>query len=368
MEAMEIGPLRLYPFGAAVALALGVGAAWSWKRAHGAAEKKAAEVFWLLAPPLGLILAHLAWCLCSLDMIEDEFWEIFMDFAGGGYMLYGALAGAAAAGALACRMGRVRPGRLADLMAEPFLIFGAGCALGEGIIGAGCGWKVEDWFLAENSMSLLGSEEPEGLVSFFSHFPFAVRDGFYGYASWAVFLPMGLFLTAGAWYAARRLRTGWPGSRGVFCLSLYAAVRVLYESLRQDDIPKWGFVRANQILSAALLLLLMGICVRRRRGEKAHEGTSSGPYAGPSSGLTAGPSDEFPAGAAAGAAAPGRKEKGLGASLALFAGGAALVMMMEFALEKKIGFLEWMTMDLCYLVSGVGCWMLFRSVNRLRKV
>jgi hypothetical protein len=48
-------------------------------------------------------------------------------------------------------------------------------------------------------------------------------------------------------------------------------------------------------------------------------------------------------------------------------GGAVLVIAMEFALEKKIGFLEWMPMDLCYLVCAAGCWLLFQWVNRLRK-
>ena len=52
--------------------------------------------------------------------------------------------------------------------------------------------------------------------------------------------------------------------------------------------------------------------------------------------------------------------------MALFWGGVILAGAMEFALEKKIGFLEWMPMDLCYVVSGLGCWMLYRSVNRLR--
>ena len=28
---------------------------------------------------------------------------------------------------------------------------------------------------------------------------------------------------------------------------------------------------------------------------------------------------------------------------------------MEFALEQKISFLEWMHMDLCYLVMGLAC-------------
>ena len=322
MEPLEIGSLRAFPFGAVTALALAAGAVWSLKRAADAREKKALEIFWLLALPLGLFLAHLGYALCNLDMIEDYFGEVLLDFAGGGYLLYGALAGAVIALVLACRITGVSFEKAADLLAGPFLLLGTACALGEGLIGGGFGWKVEDWFLAENSMSLLASEEPGPLAEFFSHFPFAVRDPFYGYASWAVFLPVALCLGWGLWKTVRLPENG--GGRAVFALSFYAAVRVLYESLRQDDIPKWGFVRVNQILSAAVLLALLVLCA-----------------------MNAG--------------------KRRWPSVCLLAGGAALVLVMEFALEKKIGFLEWMTMDLCYAVSAAGCWMMFQSVNRLRK-
>ena len=322
MEPWTIGAVTLYPFGAVLALALAAGAVWSMKTAGDGKERKALELFWLLALPLGLFLAHLGWALCSLDMIEDEFGEILMSFSGGGYLLYGALAGAAAALGISCRVYGVSFPRTADRLAGPFLLLGAACAAGEGIIGGGYGWKVEDWFLAENSMSLFGSEEPGALTSFFSSFPFAVKDLFYGYASWAVFLPVAAALVGGIWRVCRETEKK-PGSRAVFALSFYGAVRILYESLRQDDIPKWGFVRVNQILSAVLLLILLILC---RRG--------SG--------------------------------RGLGKSAALFAGGVILAGAMEFALEKKIGFLEWMPMDLCYVCTALGCWMLYRSVSRLR--
>ena len=323
MEPLEIGAVTLWPFGAAAALCLAGGAVRSLRAARGEREKKALELFWLLALPLGLFLAHLGWALCSLDMIEDEFFEILLNFPGGGYLLYGALAGAAAALGIACGITKASFARAADLLAGPFLLFGAGCALAEGLIGAGTGWKVEDWFNAENNMSLLASEEPEGLVSFFSSFPFAVRDPYYGYPSWAVFLPMGLFLLAALVLTERR-KPGRPGNRAVLALSLYAAARVLYESLRQDDIPRWGFVRVNQILSAVLLLILLLLAWRK---------------AG----------------------------KGLGVSLALLFGGVILAGGMEFALEGKISLLEWMPMDLCYAVSALGCGLLFLSVNRLRR-
>ena len=260
MEPIEIGAVTMYPFGGMIALALAAGAAWSCRGVREEKARKTLEIFWLLAIPLGLICSHLAWALCSLDMIGDEFFEVLLDFPGGGYLLYGALIGAAGALAAACAAGGESFGRTADRLACPFLLFGAFCALGEGLIGGGYGWKVEDWFQPENSMSLFAMENP----GIFEHFPFAVRDPFYGYATWAVFLPVALVLLLAMGRAAR-IKPAWDGDRAVFSLSLYAAVRVLYESLRQDDIPKWGFVRVNQVLSAVLLLILMAVCLRRTR-------------------------------------------------------------------------------------------------------
>ena len=320
MEPVSIGGLTLYPFGAVLAAGVLAGALWSWRSAGGSQARRGIEIFWLLAIPLGLVLAHLGYCLCSLDMIEDYFWETLADFAGGGYLLYGAVLGAAIALACASMAKGFSFAEGADLLAGPFLLIGALCALGEGLIGGGYGWKVEDWFQPENGMSLFALED----VSFFSGFPFAVKDTFYGYANWAVFLPAAALMLLGLIPLARA-RDNLKGGRAVLSLSWYAAVRILYESLRQDDIPKWGFVRVNQILSAVALLALLVICAVRG-GRKP---------AGPSWGL--------------------------------FAGGAALVLAMEFALEKKIGFLEWMPMDLCYVFSALGCGLLFLSVDRLRR-
>lgn len=318
MEPIEIGSWRIFPFGLVMTVALAGGFLWSRKQAKGEKIRRGIETFWMLALPLGLFLAHLGWALCNLDMIEDEFGEILLDFPSGGYLLYGGLLGAALALAASAKITGERIAPLADLLAGPFLVWGAACALGEGLIGGGYGWKVEDWFLAENSMSLLAAEEPGPLGAFFSHFPFALRDPFYGYANWAVFLPVALVILGGLWGVYQQ--PSGQGERARFSLGWYAAIRILYESLRQDDISKWGFVRVNQVLSAVVLLCLLLDSFRR-----------------------------------------GRRLRGK--RVALFLGGVVLVALMEFALEKKIGFLEWMTMDVCYVVSGVGCWMLFQSTR-----
>ena len=76
MEPLEIGNVTIYPFGIVLALALGACVIWSLLRCAGPRMRKTQEIFWLIAIPLGLILAHLGYALCNLDMIEDEFVEV----------------------------------------------------------------------------------------------------------------------------------------------------------------------------------------------------------------------------------------------------------------------------------------------------
>lgn len=331
MEAIEIGSLSVYPYGICAALGAAAMLLWGYFRTRDGKIRRALEYFALFAIPLGVILSHLAYCLCNLDWISDYFWETVMNFPGGGYILFGTLAGMTAALFAASRLTGTSFSSLADLLAAPFLLFTAVLTAGDGLAGAGYGWKVEDWFQADNGMSLFSLEDP----SFFSRFPFAITDSFYGYANWAVFLPVALFLAVSAFVLSRRGTDGKesPGGAAIQAAALYAAVRILYESLRQDDTLKWGFVRVNQILGAVLILLLLLICFFRmkRDTEKGDAG------------------------------------KNLLCSLGIFILGVLLTGAMEFALEKKIGFLEWMPMDVCYVFSAAGCALLFLSCGRLRK-
>ncbi len=331
MEAIELGPVSVYPYGICAALGAAAMILWAYFRTGDKKNRRALEYFALFALPLGVILSHLAYCLCRLDWIFDYFWEAAVDFSGGGYLLFGALAGMTAGLFIASRLTGTSFSSLADLLAAPFLLFTAVLTAGDGLAGAGYGWKVEDWFQADNGMSIIALEDS----SFFSRFPFAVTDSFYGYANWAVFLPIAVFLAVSVFVLARRGTDGKesPGGAAVQAAALYAAVRILYESLRQDDTLKWGFVRVNQILGAVLILILILVCFFRMQ-------------------WGAGNRDAV---------------KSLLYSVGIFILGVLLTGAMEFALEKKIGFLEWMPMDVCYVFSALGCALLFLSCSRLRK-
>ena len=322
---LEWGPVRVWPYGLCAALGALAMLLAAYFRTRDARKRKTLEIFALLALPLGLCLARLAYCICDLDWIQDYFWETVLEFPGGGFLLYGALIGMGIALAVSCRITGESFGETADLLAAPFLLLTAVLAAADGLAGAGYGWKVEDWFNPENNMSLVALDD----VSFFSRLPFAVNDAYYGYASWAVFLPVAAALLVCALLLFRR-GPGRPGGTAALALQIYAPVRVLYESLRQDDILKWGFVRVNQILGGVALALLMALCAVRA----ARAGNFSG--------------------------------KRLAKALGLFLAGALLVLAMEFALEGKISVLEWMTMDICYTVTTLGCVLLGCGCGVLR--
>ena len=87
MNALELGFLTVYPYGVCAAAGAAAMLLWAFFRIRRPELHRTLELFGLAAIPLGLILSHLAYCLCNLDWISDYFWETLLDFPGGGYLL-----------------------------------------------------------------------------------------------------------------------------------------------------------------------------------------------------------------------------------------------------------------------------------------
>ena len=88
--------------------------------------------------------------------------------------------------------------------------------------------------------------------------------------------------------------------------------------MRRDDVIIWGFVKANQLISALLVLGILIFCWLRQPKEE-------------------------------------RKISELGIRTALLLVFAGIIMLMEFALDQKIGFLLWMKADMSYIVMVLCC-------------
>ena len=314
MEPINLLGLTIYPYGLAVAAAAAVALVWSGFRCKKAGLKNGTlSWFALLAVPMAFALARLGYVLCEFEYyLSDDFaffWNGLCEFTGGGYMLVGALAGGVLAALIACRVTKQPFGRLADALSAPAALTVALCSLAEGLSGTGYGWGLEDWFAEGEGYSVFTLESPE----FFCRFPFAVVD-YYDEWKWAVFVLMALLFAVTCVMVARaEIRR--DGGRLVLFLMLTGALLILGESLRQDSVIKWGFVRVSQlagaILSAAMLLLNQW-----------------------------------------------KSRARLPLFLRSLAGTVVcilLIIAMEFALEGKISMIEWMPMDACYLVTTLSC-------------
>ena len=264
-------------------------------------------LFFPLAVPLGFLTARLALWLVSPDWYlfrEADFW----DFSSGGFMLYGAVGGVALAAWLAARFTGESAGKLLDAVAAPGMALVAVFRFSEGIIGMGYGRPMEEWFDPWGEYSYFPMEDPEPLL----RFPFGIPD-YYGDYHFSIFLLEGLAAAVFVFLLLRK-KGNMPGSVFLLAVMLYAAAQTTLESLRVDHVMKWGFVRISQLISGVLAAGCLLLCAVRR------------------------------------------KQQGGKMPFVVWIGFAAcvgVILAMEFAAEKKILFLQWMRMDLCYFVMAL---------------
>ena len=159
---------------------------------------------------------------------------------------------------------------------------------------------------------MIAWEDPEPIC----RFPFAVQN-YYGSWRFSINLWEGLaavvFLIVLLTMKKRR-----TGGAATLLMLMYASCQILFESMRKDDVIIWGFVKANQLISALIVLGILIFCwLKQPEGQRT------------------------------------RKELLIRIALLLLCAG--IVMLMEFALDQKIEFLMWMRADLSYIVMAVCC-------------
>lgn len=309
MKSFAVGSLTVYTFGLAVALATAAALIWMALGTGRGLKRGTVSIFGLLTIPLAVVCARLALCLVSRGwyLFRQDF---FFNFSRGGYLLYGAMAGCALAAWITARMTRQKTVQIADAAAVPGMLVIALGRLAEGLTGSGYGRGIVEWFDPWMEQSMIAWENPEPLC----RFPFGMQD-YYGEWHWSVYLleALAAVIILASLCRQKPLRSG---GRITLMLLCYAGVQTLMESLRADSIPRWGFVRINQLISALVVAgVLLAACILARR--KVSPGRMAGAWIG---------------------------------VLAC----AGLIMAMEFALEQKINFLRWMRLDLCYAVMALG--------------
>lgn len=218
-------------YGAAVALAAAAGVLCLKRGTRGTPIDAVTLALYVL--PCAFAGARVLYCLVRFEFVFLEMgpWFALATWKGG-FMLWGAVAGGMLGAWLYAGRARISLAQTLDALACPAMLVIALC-------------RAAEFFVADEGR---GAYLEDG---FFCRFPFAVCNG-YGEWYWAIFVweaaaALVIFFLA----AARREEAG---GRVSFALMLYAACQVVFESLRMDSTPRFGFVRVSQVLAAMTLL------------------------------------------------------------------------------------------------------------------
>ena len=338
MEPFELGPLTVYPFGLFLAILLvPFFILISFRMKKNGLRKETASWFALLAVPLCLILSHFLYCLMSLDLLlDDEELGLlfFFRFTGGGYLLWGAVAGLLLAAKFTGKITKQSGAEIMDCTAVPALLIIAAIRLLYGLLfrDIGIGMKLEFWFDPGETewasrLSVLSLSD----WSFFERFPFAVQN-YYGSWVWAVFSLQAVFAALAA-IPVSRVKAA-PGGKTAFFLLLFSCGSLWMECMLIGGeivcLPFNGFVKVNEIFCAVAILSVFGVCVRR-----------------------------LP---------KGRRLKPALIALVQFLVATGVVVLMEFAaFEKKIPEITWLPADGCHLLVLLACTWMFLALRPLWK-
>jgi len=270
----------------------------------------------VLTIPLAVLFGRAAYCCMRAGWFGQKGIGWYFQFGDGGFVLFGAILGAGIAVLLTARITGEGAGRIADAMAQPACVMIFLGRLAEIFAGEGYGWAISDWF----SVDAFDAEEYTGLsifhledASFFERLPFAVQDS-YGQWCWAVCILEALIaVLILIWLIRGEFRA--DGDQALTFLLLYSATQIFTESMRQDSVLRWGFVKANQIVGAVVFTSIGIYWARRAKGKL-----------------------------------PRAALRWCGVVLAIL-----VIIAMEFAVEKKIVPIEWLPADGCYLIEILAC-------------
>ncbi len=306
-------PVTAYAACVVAAAALGLIGLYLMQKREGL-RADTAEIFALLALPLGLLGARLFYCLARIFVYMEmglgsafRLWE-------GGYALWGAFGGVVLAALLTAKITRQSPVKLLDALTAPAALTIALSRLAEFFSGEGIGMEVYD--------------------SLWTRFPFAVYDTDWEVWNWAIFVLEGVaaLVILGTMLSKRLHRA--PGDRAKLFIILYCTAQILLESLRRDNFLRWLFVRVSQLTAALVLAGLMFYALAKWvKAPKTARMT---------------------------------KARLIG-NWAAFLCCVGIVIAMEFAVDKSASMPVWLcytVMGLCCAVMGVTSWQLIMRGTR----
>lgn len=205
--------------------------------------------------PCALIGSHLAYCLAKIALLTVDYQHgyalLVMPWMGG-YNMYGSVLGALAGIWLSDRK---HFARTADLAAPGAMLMVAVARAAEYFTGEGLGEYLEGEAVCRF---------PLGVCTYADEYWAEWRVPVFFWESVVAILLMVL--------AIALLRKGGKARRdghvAAVTLTLMSTSQILLESLRQDELIKFGFVRFNQLAAAVMLLAVMVIRMMEYRSTK----------------------------------------------------------------------------------------------------
>ena len=333
VETLRLGALTIYPYGLYVAGGAALGLVCMLVRElRGRVKKGTASWLAVLGIPLALVFGRLGYVLASLDWFQAEGFSAALRITDGGLLFYGALIGLLLAGWITAGITRQKAGQVLDTLAVPSALLIAAARMGESLVNVGFGRSIEEWFDPWNEMVFFTWEDPSPLF----RFPFAVQN-YYGEWCFSIF-----FLEAAAAVIIAAVLLLWrnrrPGTKILAFLAMYAGCQAVLESMRFDAVLKLGFVqmgkltlgfvKVNQLLALPVLLAVVTIAIVRIPRGKLRWWVPVYGYG----------------------------------SILLHCG---IIAAMEFTMDEKIEILQWMRIDLIFIVMAQAAFLMILSTLRV---
>lgn len=244
IKLFQVGPLSVTGYSLCLVLGTLLGAALTVGLGRRRIGIDASLSLCLAVLPGALLGARLLYCLTNIQYIqidlESNFFRFLFSPWEGGFTLYGAILGGMAGLMLYAWATKRSAAALLNLTAPGAAVTLALARLGEYFTGQGLGKLVD--------------------VESLHFFPLAVKDM---WEDWCmpVFVYEALaalvIATVTCWLLCRQK----PAAE-VFIV-LLGVTQILFESWRMDEFIRFGFVRFNQIVSAILMAVVLGLRIAR---------------------------------------------------------------------------------------------------------
>ena len=248
----QIFGINIYPYGIGVVVSVLLAClllTWLWKREG---QALLGLRFMLYAIPLCLLFARAAYILIRLNFITVDFAEAFVyRFDFGGYALIGGIVGFWLAAWIFARILKLPFVKVVDISSPAALLVLAGVRISELFTTSGIGGYVDNEAL--------------------QWFPLAVQNTYGEYVApiffWEALAALLLCFGLIRWMqTSKRPR----GDAALLAMLIFGGTQILLESLRADDLLRFGFVRVSQLFCVGLVLF--SIIRWARRGKLSHMG------------------------------------------------------------------------------------------------